>query len=128
MNLQIFNGWSVLLLGQAPAGEEKGLGIKNCLCSARTLLPCASIPASFRCSRPVCQEAVLCQAGHRAGEQHQHPALPRSPSCPQWGHEQDLLSRPSSPRGLQAAQPAWQGAGATGRSAPCARLRGIFKL
>lgn len=97
MNLLIFSGCSVLLLGQAPAGEKKGLGIKNCLCSARTPLPRGSIPALFRCSRRECREAVLCQAGHRAGEQHQHPPLPRSPSCLQWGHEQDLLSWPSSP-------------------------------
>lgn len=53
MDLLMFNGRSALLLDQAPAGKERRLGFKTCLCSVRMLLLCCSVPALSHCSRGV---------------------------------------------------------------------------
>lgn len=56
MDLLLFNGRSALLLDQAPAGKERRLGVKTCLCTALMLL--------WPCSVPLLQRGVLCRASY----------------------------------------------------------------
>lgn len=107
MDLLLFNGWSALLLDQAPAGKKRRLGVKTCLCTALMLL--------WPCSIPLLQRGVLCRASYRAGALHLQPLLPDHCPILQQGHVQDSTACPGKEQGCSQV-------------GSHARLRGIFKL